>query len=685
MISLFEEIDHRLLAALARMLELDPALAKEDALARLGRVADESGMPGAKLRLRVLAERLVRRGVLNPLWLAREGLRPYFFLANGRPGFLEQLVRHSEEQRAGVSHYLIYGDWDAFVLLHGTEAEASQLHTSLQMGAYDEPTQFTAERALVAYRHVVRDLPDQEVALSTDLANALARDFDLEGRGETRDRLLASGYVLGPTWSIEGQQPYPVVAFVGLSLRGRSNVRPEDVRDSLMRDEALRQSLVHLFQVRQGRPFHYLVKLCCLSMTELDEATNAIGFTSLGNVRFDGATLVVASGTDQLPMFRRADVASLPPGPDLTSMVRVGEKVFSRLPADQQQAFNLLDPGRQIAVVRSLAEIGDRIDAARLNASTRERLNSALSTFSRECIVNVGRPNLTGAAAEVTATVEGELKRLLSRLAYATYGKDPARIQKELKLPTRAVRNLALGKVVQALRTAREHDDFRDCAELFDDLWLDRVDRFVEARNRWAHDAVAADIDGLQLIDEAHRTIVEAVEISDWIEARLVAVSSSTRPPAVGAEPEDAGALDVARCPPGRDLSVFISHATADRDTAERIAMGLKAFGHRSWYTEWEMQPGDSILARMETALAQSDTLLVLLSARSVASRWVRRELNTALMAQLSGHDVQVIPVIVEDCEVPELLKGIVHVDLRTDFEKGLITLLAAVRRRRRG
>jgi hypothetical protein len=116
---------------------------------------------------------------------------------------------------------------------------------------------------------------------------------------------------------------------------------------------------------------------------------------------------------------------------------------------------------------------------------------------------------------------------------------------------------------------------------------------------------------------------------------------------------------------------VFISHATADRDTAERIAMGLKAFGHRSWYTEWEMQPGDSILARMETALAQSDTLLVLLSARSVASRWVRRELNTALMAQLSGHDVQVIPVIVEDCEVPELLKGIVHVDLRTDFEKG--------------
>jgi len=417
MINFSDEIASYLLATLVRMLELDPALGKADALARLERIADESGASAARPRLRALADRLVRHGVLNPRWLEDHGLRPYFFLVNGRPGFLQQLVRHSVEERIGVSHHLVYGDWDAFVVLYGTEAEAAQFHASLQTGPYDEPTQFTAERVLLVYRHDVRDLSDQSVMLSPDTANALARDLDA-GDNDMRQRLLASGHLLGSTWFVDGRQPYPVMAFVGLSMRGRSNVSADDVRDALMRQEAVRQSLVHLFQVRQGRPFHFLLKLSCLNMQELDEATNAIGFISLGNVRFEGATLVVASGMDLLPMLRRADVNSLSPGPDLTPMLRAGERVFSRLPTDQQEAFNRLDASRQIAVVRSLAEIGERIDSATLNTSTRDRLESALSTFSRECIVNTQAPNLTGAATEVATAVEGALKRLLSRWAY---------------------------------------------------------------------------------------------------------------------------------------------------------------------------------------------------------------------------------------------------------------------------
>jgi hypothetical protein len=146
----------------------------------------------------------------------------------------------------------------------------------------------------------------------------------------------------------------------------------------------------------------------------------------------------------------------------------------------------------------------------------------------------------------------------------------------------------------------------------------------------------------------------------------------------------DEAELDVAPSPRDREFGIFISYATGDREIAERIAMGLKAFGHRSFYSDWEMQPGESLLSRIESALAQSDTLLVLLSARSVSSRWVRRELNAALMAQLSGHDVEVIPVIIDDCEIPELLKDTFHVDLRFNFEDGLLTLLTALRRRRR-
>jgi len=55
------------------------------------------------------------------------------------------------------------------------------------------------------------------------------------------------------------------------------------------------------------------------------------------------------------------------------------------------------------------------------------------------------------------------------------------------------------------------------------------------------------------------------------------------------------------------------------------------------------------------------------------------------LMAQLSGHDVEVIPVVIDECEIPELLKDTTQIDMRADFEDGLLALLSALRRRRRG
>lgn len=675
---MLNEIERMLLAIMARMLELDRDLTKDDAVRRLTRIADDAGLSSLTERLASLADRLVRKGVLNPSWLAKEGLRTYFFLADGRPGFLEQLVRTSEQDRAGVSLYIVYGDWDALVVLHGTEAEADQLYANLQTGAYGDPVQFSAEQVILAYRHRVRGIAETRTAIQSEVANAVALDFDDQANIAVRDRLTTTTHVLGPTWVAEGQPPYPVVAFVGLMLRGVSNVKPDAVLEVLMRHESLKESLIHLFHVKQGTPFHYFLKLCCTDMQELDEATTAIGAINLPNVRPEGTTLVVARGTDQLPMFRRAEVAGLSLGPDLTSMIRAGERVFAYLSSDEQLAFNQLDEAWQVAVVKSLSEVRQRLEESTWEAEAKARLESAISTFARECTSSSGRPNLTGAVTEVTTAIEGSMKRLLSKVAYSAYD-DPGKIQSELKLPTRVIRKLSLGKVVQALRVAREHDDFQRIAPLLEESWLDRVDRFVQARNAWVHDAVQ--LDGLQLIDEAHRTIMDGVELSQWIEATIGAVRESA-PGLASADPEDTTEFQLPS-PSNREFAVFISHATADGAVAERIAMGLKVFGYRSWYAEWEFQAGDSIVGRIESALAQSDVLLVLLSPRSVASEWVRRELNSALMAQLSGQDVVVIPIVIEDCEIPPLLQDIFYIDFRGDFEQGLYRLLGSLRRLR--
>jgi hypothetical protein len=674
-----DEFDQILLANLARILDLDPKLTKKDALGRLQKIAEKAGLVSLMPRLDSLMVKLIRQGVLNPSWLEREGLRAHFILASGRPGLFEQLISLAEKHRAGVSQYIVYGYWDALVILYGTDTEAAQLYASLRTGAYEEPVQFAAEQVLVAYRHRVSKVNAQGAHVGSDIVNPVVLDFDSGANVKARSRLVESGHILGSTWSFEGQPPYPVVAFIGVLLHGRFSAQPSEVVERLLQQEILKDSLVHLFQISQGRPFHYLIKLCCCNMRELDEATNAIGLTSLHNMRFEGTTLMVATGIDQIPMFRQADVTGLTLGPDLTYIIRAGERVFARLPPDQQIAFNRLNEERQVSVVKCLAQMDRSLDESELDPKTKERLESAISTFTRECTSGIGRPNLTGAAIEVTATIEGLLKRLLSRLAYGAYGKNPGKIQKELKLSTSAIRNLSLGKAVEAIRVARNHPDFQFFAQHLEESSLDRVDRFVSARNAWAHDAV--DLDGVSLIDEANRTIIEAIELAQWIYQLSEAVEKSRS--LVEGSTSTIVPLQLPQAGTERGFGVFISHARADKLIAERIATGLKVFGYRTWYADWELQPGDSIVPRIEAALARNDTLLLLLSQTSVASKWVRRELDTVLMAQLSGQDVAVIPVMIEDCEVPESLKGILSADLRSNFEGGLLQILESLRRRR--
>jgi hypothetical protein len=278
----------------------------------------------------------------------------------------------------------------------------------------------------------------------------------------------------------------------------------------------------------------------------------------------------------------------------------------------------------------------------------------------------------------MTTAVEGLAKKLISRLAYAVYGRNPALMQRELKLSTSKFRNLTLGKTVQALQTASSHPDFAQYAGPLTDRWIERLDSFANSRNKWAHDDI--DLQGLELLDEAHRVLVEAIGLITWL---LASIESIQQHPAE--QPDDgsrtAGELTLS----DRDvqgLSVFVSHSSEDARIASRVAMGLKAFDYDTWYDDWELLPGDSIVEKVEAAIAATDVLLVL-SNSSVNSKWVQRELSTGLARQLSGKGVMVIPVLVGDCEIPGMLTGTKHVDLRNDFERGFRQLADALAGRR--
>ncbi|GEM_PF-3028849 len=130
-------------------------------------------------------------------------------------------------------------------------------------------------------------------------------------------------------------------------------------------------------------------------------------------------------------------------------------------------------------------------------------------------------------------------------------------------------------------------------------------------------------------------------------------------------------------------VRVFVSYAHEDREFAAKLTQDLKGAGFEVWYAEGEIRVGESIVQRISRALQEGDFLIVVLSPDSVASDWVQRELNTALMEQLSQKQVTVLPVLWRDCPLPFLLKDLRYADFRADYESGLRDLLNALGTRR--
>jgi hypothetical protein len=122
--------------------------------------------------------------------------------------------------------------------------------------------------------------------------------------------------------------------------------------------------------------------------------------------------------------------------------------------------------------------------------------------------------------------------------------------------------------------------------------------------------------------------------------------------------------------------SVFVSYSSKDRNFVERLATDLRSRGLYVWFDQWELKVGDSLIEKINAGIASQDYLVVVLSKTSVRSQWVMKELNAALMRELKERRVVVLPILIEDCDIPPLLSEKVYADFRGDYSVGLNRLL---------
>ena len=126
-------------------------------------------------------------------------------------------------------------------------------------------------------------------------------------------------------------------------------------------------------------------------------------------------------------------------------------------------------------------------------------------------------------------------------------------------------------------------------------------------------------------------------------------------------------------------MAVFISYSHNDKAFVDELAAHLVKNRARVWVDRWELKVGDSIIQRIQSAITEADALIVVLSKAAVESEWCKKELSAGLIRELEEKRVVVLPVLLEECEIPLFLKDKLYADFRLEFGEGLRTTLEAI------
>jgi|ERR1035437_2595003 hypothetical protein len=124
---------------------------------------------------------------------------------------------------------------------------------------------------------------------------------------------------------------------------------------------------------------------------------------------------------------------------------------------------------------------------------------------------------------------------------------------------------------------------------------------------------------------------------------------------------------------------VFLSHNSKDKPAARELGLFLVAEGVNVWFDEWKIPPGRSIAANVSDALANSSHFLLIWSCHAKRSRWVRKEIFSALSDDIENGQPTVIPVCLDKTPLPALLRDVKYLRYDGGTEQDRFRIVSAV------
>jgi hypothetical protein len=127
---------------------------------------------------------------------------------------------------------------------------------------------------------------------------------------------------------------------------------------------------------------------------------------------------------------------------------------------------------------------------------------------------------------------------------------------------------------------------------------------------------------------------------------------------------------------------VFISYSHDDNDIVDALTRRLDTDQINYWRDEKDLFVGEVVDKAISKAIQDSRLFLIVLTPKSISSRWVEREIDEAAHEETEGKKI-ILPIVAKDLpseQIPARLRRKLYVDMSKSFDTGYAKLAKSIR-----
>ena len=110
----------------------------------------------------------------------------------------------------------------------------------------------------------------------------------------------------------------------------------------------------------------------------------------------------------------------------------------------------------------------------------------------------------------------------------------------------------------------------------------------------------------------------------------------------------------------------FISHSSDDKAVAEEVGKALDKAD--VWVDFWDLNLGDVLPRDIAEAVESAKWFVLVASCASMRSRWVRYELNLAVLRWIQRADCSIAVLRIDDCDIHPELSPFLRIECQDDI-----------------